>query len=40
MQVRREVIASDIVASHGGLEQNFLHIARQVGPQRKRGFAQ
>jgi hypothetical protein len=40
MQVRRQVIASDIVASHGGLEQVFLHIPRQVGPQRKRGSAQ
>jgi hypothetical protein len=40
MQVRRKVIANDIVASHGGFEQVFLHTSRQVGPQRKRGSAQ
>ena len=40
MQVRRQVIANDIVASPGRLEQALLHIPRQIGPQRKRGPAQ
>jgi hypothetical protein len=40
MQVRRQVIANDVVASYGRLEQVFLHTPRQVGPQRKRGSAE
>jgi hypothetical protein len=40
MQVGRKVVANDVVAGRGRLEQVLLHIPRQVGPQRERGPAQ
>lgn len=40
MQVRRQLIANDIVTGHGCLEQALLHTPRQIGSQRKRGSAQ
>ena len=39
-EVRRQLIANDIVAGHGCLKQALLYTPRQVGPQRKRGSTQ
>jgi len=36
VQIDRKVVAHDRVLAHGTLEDHFLDLARQVGPQAKR----
>lgn len=40
VQVRSQMVSKDDFSGHGLFEKAFLHVARQVRPQRKRGAAQ
>ena len=40
VQVRSQMVSNDNFPCHSSFEKALLHVAREVGPQYERGFAQ